>query len=182
MDQGFRDQRIELRDEVALARQCRRLRGGCVSLLELAEVRIADREGAAGERRADRVMAPLHQRKGLLQLRDAQSDVAGEHVAEADQCERHNQQGWVVDRFADLRDPVERALDGGVRGPLAVLQPLEGDERMDAPDELEVAELLSRLDDATERIERLLWSAEAVAGLCPPKVDVDAAAAAPIGL
>jgi hypothetical protein len=52
---------------------------------------------------------------------------------------------------------------------------------MDAPDELEVAELLSRLDDAPERVERLLWGPEAVTGLCTPQVDIDSATATPIG-
>jgi hypothetical protein len=51
---------------------------------------------------------------------------------------------------------------------------------VDASDKLEFAELFGGLDDALERVERLLRRPDAVARLRPAEVDFDTAAAAPM--
>src|SRR4029450_4461342 len=105
---------------------------------------------------------------GLFQLVGAQPNIATEDIAQPDEREWHRAQGSIADRFADLHDPIERALHDGLRGRFAVQKPLEGDERVDASDELEIAELFGGVDEELEAGAGLPLVPDAIARAPPP--------------
>src|SRR5919106_675887 len=78
------------------------------------------------------------------------------------------------DHRVKLRDQVALAGQRACLGRRGVLQPTQRDELVDPADELHVAEVLRRPNDALERVERLVRRPEVAAGVSPSELHLDA--------